>query len=183
MNERESAAWLGLVSVTQLLPAALDSQLQRDAGLTHFEFMVLTALRLAPDSTLRMTELAARTDATLSRLSHVCSRLEQRGLVGRFACPQDGRATNVRLTAGGRRALVHALSNHLATVRELVIDALTPEQLDALIGIAAAIRDRLGDAAEREAFAARKERVRPEPDATASSSDQPGLAAAPARAH
>lgn len=144
MDERESAAWLGLVTVTQLLPNALDSQLQRDAGLTHFEFTVLTALQLAPGGTLRMTALAEATVSTLPRLSHVCARLERRGLVERFSCAQDRRATNVRLTGDGRRSLVRAIPDHLATARRVVIDALRPDQLVALAEITSVIRERLG---------------------------------------
>ncbi|MCK2035727.1 MarR family transcriptional regulator [Microbacterium sp. SSW1-49] len=143
MDERESRAWLGLVAVTQLLPAALDSQLQREAHLTHFEFMVLTVLRFAPQSTLRMTALADATHATLARLSHVCTRLEKRGVVERTPSPDDRRATDVRLTSDGRRMLIRAMPGHIATARRLVIDALTPAQLDALAEIAESITDRL----------------------------------------
>ena len=143
MDERESRAWLGLVAVTQLLPAALDSQLQREAHLTHFEFMVLTALRFAPQSTLRMTALADATNASLTRLSHVCTRLEKRGIIERTPSPDDRRATDIRLTGEGRRALITAMPGHIATARHLVIDALTPAQLDALADIAETITGRL----------------------------------------
>lgn len=143
MNEAESAAWLGLTAVTQLLPSSLDAQLQSEAGMTHYEFSVLTALRLAPDATLQMSALARSTNSTLSRLSHVCTRLEKRGLVKRGTCPGDGRATNVRLTSAGRRELIHATPDHIATARRLVIDALTTEQLAALADITTAIRERL----------------------------------------
>ncbi|MBL0885506.1 MarR family transcriptional regulator [Myceligenerans sp. I2] len=143
MNEQESAAWLGLITVCQLLPAALDSQLKQDSGMTHFEFFVLSVLRFAPEQTMRMTALAETTSSTLPRLSHVCSRLEKRGLADRFPCPEDGRATNVRLTPEGRSALVRAMPGHLATARRLVIDALSPEQLDALAQVTEVIRGRL----------------------------------------
>lgn len=143
MDERESRAWLGLVAVTQLLPAALDSQLQRESHLTHFEFMVLTALRFAPRSTLRMTALADTTNATLTRLSHVCTRLEKRGIVERTPSADDRRATDIRLTGEGRRTLITAMPGHIATARHLVIDALTPAQLDALADIAETITGRL----------------------------------------
>ncbi len=143
MDERESRAWLGLVAVAQLLPAALDSQLQREAHLTHFEFMVLTALRFAPQSTLRMTALADATNATLTRLSHVCTRLEKRRIVARTPALDDRRATDIRLTTEGRRVLVRAMPGHIQTARRLVIDALTPAQLEALAEIAETITDRL----------------------------------------
>lgn len=143
MNEQESAAWLGLIAVSQLLPTALDAQLQRDSQLTHFEFFAMTVLRFAPQNTLRMTALAETTASTLPRLSHVCSRLEQRGLVERFPCSEDRRATNVRLTPEGRRSLIRATPGHIATAHHLVIDALTPTQLDALAEVTTAILARL----------------------------------------
>ena len=143
MTEEESAAWLGLAAVTQILPAALDAQLQRDSGMTHFEFLALTALAFAPDRTMRMTALAHATTSTLPRLSHVCSRLEQRGLVERSTCPEDRRATNVHLTPQGKREVARATPGHRDTVRSLVIDALTPEQLAALADITATIQSRL----------------------------------------
>jgi DNA-binding MarR family transcriptional regulator len=145
MNDQESAAWLGLTAVFQLLPVALDRQLQRDSGLTHFEFVVLSRLQLSPDPAMRMTALAEATVATLPRLSHVCGRLEKRGLIERSPCPEDRRATNVRLTGEGRRELIRSVPGHIATARRLVIDALTPDQLDALAEIMGTIGARLAD--------------------------------------
>src|SRR5690349_21438260 len=96
LDTAEREAWLRLIAVVELLPGALDAQLRRDAGLTHFEYYVLAMLSEAPERTLRMTSLAQRTNATLPRLSHVVRRLEDRGLVERFPCLEDGRATNAR---------------------------------------------------------------------------------------
>jgi len=130
MDPLESRAWLALVGTAELLPTALDAELQADAGMTHFEFIVLTVLRHSKG--LRMSHLAAATNATLPRLSKVVARLDARGLVSREAEEGDGRAVTVRLTGDGRRALVRATPGHIALVRSLVIDRLTPEQLEAL---------------------------------------------------
>ena len=143
LNDSQRAAWLRLVAVLELLPGTLDSQLRTQAGLTHFEYFVLAMLSEAPERTLRMTALAQRTNATLPRLSHVARRLEDRRLVERFPCPEDGRATNARLTEGGWAAVVAAAPGHVATVRRHVVDALTPEQLEQLRGIADALLARL----------------------------------------
>jgi DNA-binding MarR family transcriptional regulator len=124
-------------------PGVLDSQLRRDAGLTHFEYFVLAMLSEAPDRTLRMTGLAQRTNATLARLSHVVRRLGDRGLVERFPCPEDGRATNARLTDAGWAEVVAAAPGHVANVRRHVIDALTPEQISQLGEISDALLERL----------------------------------------
>ena len=143
LNDDEQAAWRRLVAVVELLPGVLDSQLRRDAELTHFEYSVLAMLSEAPQRTLRMTALAAQTSATLPRLSHVVQRLEGRGLVERFPCPQDGRATNARLTPNGWGKVRGAAPGHVAQVRRRVIDALTPEQVTQLTAITDAILQRL----------------------------------------
>ncbi len=83
-----------------------------------------------------MKELAAQTNATLPRLSHVVSRLEQRCLVERIPCPGDRRATNVRLTDTGRREVIRATPGHIAHVRRLVLDQLDRDDIQALGRIA-----------------------------------------------
>jgi DNA-binding MarR family transcriptional regulator len=143
LSDDELAAWVRLVGVVELLPGVLDTQLRRDAELSHFEYFVLAMLSEAPSHTLRMTALAARTNATLPRLSHVVRRLEDRGLVERSACPDDGRAINARLTEAGWAKLRDTAPGHVATVREHVIDALTPEQVGQLGEIAEALLGRL----------------------------------------
>ena len=143
LDDDETAAWVRLAAVVELLPGVLEAQLKRDADLTHFEYWVLAMLSEAPERTLRMTALASRTSATLSRLSHVVTRLEGRGLVERFPCPEDRRATNARLTEAGWDVLVASAPGHLDTVREYVVDALTPRQITALTAITDAILDRL----------------------------------------
>ena len=135
LNADERATWLRLVAVFGLLPAALEAQLHRDEGLTLFEYLCLAMLSEAPERTLRMTALAARTNATLPRLSRVISGLEQSGLVVREPCPEDGRATNAVLTAGGWDKIVQAAPGHVTAVRELVFDAMTPAQVAQLARI------------------------------------------------
>ena len=146
LDDDEIAAWVRLAAVLELLPAALDSQLRRDADLTHFEYFVLAMLSEAPQRTLRMTALAARTNATLPRLSHVIRRLEQRDLVQRVPCPEDRRATNARLTEAGWAKVVATAPGHVETVRTNVFDVLTGEQVTQLAGIAEAMLTRLDPA-------------------------------------
>lgn len=143
LDAQQRAAWIRLAAVVELLPGVLDSQLRRDAGLTHFEYWVLSMLSEAPERTLRMTELARRTNATLPRLSHVVARLEGRDLVERFPCPEDGRATNARLTPAGWEKVVATAPGHVDTVRTHVIDALTDEQITQLAAITDAILTRI----------------------------------------
>ena len=143
LTSEERAAWVRLAAVVELLPGVLDAQLRRDSGLSHFEYYALAMLSEAPERTLRMTALAARTNATLSRLSHVVSRLEGKGLIRRFACPEDKRATNAQLTAKGWQKVTESAPGHVENVQAHVIEALTPSQVDQLAEIADAILDRL----------------------------------------
>jgi DNA-binding MarR family transcriptional regulator len=143
LTDEERIAWVRLAAVLELLPGVLDTQLRRDADLSHFEYFVLAMLSEAPARTLRMTALATRTNATLPRLSHVVRRLEDRGLVRRFPCPEDGRATNAQLTEAGWDKIVAAAPGHVATVRQQVIDALDAEQVRQLAGITEAILGRI----------------------------------------
>lgn len=143
MTRDELATWVRVVAVLELLPNALDAQLRRDADLTNFDYYVLAMLSEAEGQTLRMTALAAQTNAALARLSHVVRRLEERGLVERVPCPEDRRATNARLTHAGMAKVVEAAPGHVANVREHVIDALTPEQVQQLGDIADALLARL----------------------------------------
>ncbi|WP_045547737.1 MarR family winged helix-turn-helix transcriptional regulator [Nocardioides luteus] len=143
LDDEEMAAWLRLIAIVELLPGVLDSQLRRDAGLSHFEYFVLAMLSESEGRTLRMTALAHRTNSTLARLSHVVRRLEDRGLVERFPCPEDARATNARLTAAGWDAVVAAAPGHVANVRGNVLDGLSAEQVRQLTEIGDALLARL----------------------------------------
>lgn len=101
LTAEEQAAWRSVVALLIRLPAAIEAELQRDAGISQFEYLVLSGLSEAPDRTLRMSDLAAMASGSLSRLSHVVSRLEARGWVRREACPGDGRFINAVLTDDG----------------------------------------------------------------------------------
>lgn len=128
----ERAAWVGLSAVLERLPAALDTQLRRDAGLTHFEYWVLAMLSESEGHTLPLSALAGLTRASLPRLSHVVRRLEERGLLRRSPSPHDARVTDATLTDAGWLLVQEAAPGHVETVRANVLDALTPEQVGQL---------------------------------------------------
>jgi DNA-binding MarR family transcriptional regulator len=128
LDEAERATWLALASVLIRLPAALDAQLRRDAGVSHFEYQVLSALSEAAGRTLRMSELALLAEGSLSRLSQVVGRLERRGWVRRTPDPADGRYTLAMLTEDGWSKVVATAPGHVDAVRRLVFDPLTTVQ-------------------------------------------------------
>jgi DNA-binding MarR family transcriptional regulator len=139
LDDDEQHAWRQLAAVILKLPSELEAQLRRDAGMSHFEYWVIALLSEAPDQTLRMSQLAAQANASLSRLSHVVSRLEKRGWVTRRPVPRrrtrhPGRAHRRRLGAGRR-----GRPGHVAAVRQLVFDRLGPDDVGELARLCAAI--------------------------------------------
>ncbi len=131
-----------LHALLELLPSALDKHLH-EAGLTAFEFTLLEALAEAPSRKMRLSALASKTNATLPRLSRVVTGMERKGLVERTPCPEDGRAFNAQLTGAGERSLEDALPLHAHAVREMVLDDLSPEEVDQFAGLVLKILGRL----------------------------------------
>lgn len=129
LDDEELAAWKAMAGIVFALPAALDAQLQRDAGISHFEYTVLAALSEADRRRLRMSYLAALANGSLSRLSHVVKRLEKQGWVERTPDPEDGRFTVARLTEAGWEKVVATAPGHVEAVRQLVIGPLTKAQV------------------------------------------------------
>jgi DNA-binding MarR family transcriptional regulator len=129
LTDSEEAAWRAIASVTQKLRWALECQLEHDCGLSFIEYHCLARLSEEPNHTLRMSDLAALTDSSLSRLSHLIKRLELRGIVRREPDPTDGRFTNASLTHQGYAKLVESAPAHVAAVRSLVIDQLSSTDL------------------------------------------------------
>jgi DNA-binding MarR family transcriptional regulator len=143
LTPAEGAAWWPFAVLLAKLPDAFERQLQQDAGLGHFEYMVLSQLSQAPERTLRMSYLAKLANGSLSRLSHAVKRLENRGWVRREPCPYDGRYTNAILSDDGYAKVAATAPGHVRTVRDLVIDALSPAQLQQLRDIGVTILEHL----------------------------------------
>jgi len=129
LDDEQQATWRAFNGAMAKLRWALECQLQHDAGLSFTEYHALARLSENSGNTMRMSELAGVTNASLSRLSHLIKRLEQRHLVRRERDPADGRYINAILTPAGLELLIASAPAHAAKVRELVIDALTPAEL------------------------------------------------------
>ncbi|WP_431997672.1 MarR family winged helix-turn-helix transcriptional regulator [Streptomyces fungicidicus] len=140
LNGQEKAAWTGLISLVLLLPGKLESPLREEHGITLFEYLVLSHLSEAPRRQLRMGELAFLASGSLSRLSNVIKRCEQRGWVVRAPDPADGRYTLAALTDAGFDIVRQAAPTHLRAVRGLVLDSLNTADQKALARIAEKMR-------------------------------------------
>lgn len=138
LNEREERAWRSLQFMQMRLEGELARQLAADSGLSYPDYVVLVALTDRPDGRMRLFELADVVGWEKSRLSHHIARMATRGLVTKEKCDADRRGAYVVITERGRQQIAAAAPGHVATVRRLFVDRLTPAQLDT-IGAAADI--------------------------------------------
>ncbi|HEX6343790.1 MarR family winged helix-turn-helix transcriptional regulator [Umezawaea sp.] len=126
------AAWRGFMRLLQTLPAVLGVQLQQDSKLSFLEYYVLAHLSEQPERRLRMSDLADLAGSELSRLSHLVTRLENRGFVRREPDPLNGRYTQAILTDAGFAHLADSAPGHVGRVLDVFIDVLDPDELRTL---------------------------------------------------
>lgn len=143
LSDDQQQVWRVFLAVQALLPASLDAQLTRDAGMSHSSYIVLALLSEAPGRSLRMSELAEAVTMSPSRVSHAVARLEERGLVRRERASDDGRGNRAILTVQGFDVLVGAAPGHVEAVRDLVFGDLTDEQLTQFGEILSVVERRL----------------------------------------
>jgi DNA-binding MarR family transcriptional regulator len=145
LNADERRAWLALLSINTMLPAALDNQLHTAGKLSLFDYNVMAMLSEAEGRVLPMSELAARTSSSLSRLSHVVTKLEKRGFMQRRPHPGDARVTTAHLSDAGMATLVSLAPGHVEAVRDKCLDALTERDVADLARIGEKIVARLNE--------------------------------------
>lgn len=148
MTSDEMVTWRVLDSLLNRLPAALEGQLERDSDLSYLEYSVLAGLSDQPEGSIRISELAELAHCELSRLSHLITRLERRGLVRRESDPSDGRYTLAILTEAGSQHLAAAAPRHVAHVRRLVFDTLAPAEQRALRDVGSKILARVDESGD-----------------------------------
>jgi DNA-binding MarR family transcriptional regulator len=135
LNAEELRSWQAFLHVAAQISAALNAQLRRDAGLSHFEYGMMSALSKAPERSLRMSTLAEQAEGSLPRLSQVATRLERKGWVRRSPDPSDGRFTLASLTDAGLAKLEAAAPGHVGELRRQLFDTLTKSQVRQLTSI------------------------------------------------
>ncbi|MFG2046673.1 MarR family winged helix-turn-helix transcriptional regulator [Micromonospora sp. NPDC048935] len=140
---QELRIWRDFIETTAALGSRLESRLQGDSSLSTGDYAVLLALSEAPEQAMRSSALASHIGWERSRLSHHLGRMERRGLIRRQECATVPRGAEVLLTTAGAEAFGKATFPHLRAIRELFVDALTPDQIGAAGEIAAALRARL----------------------------------------
>jgi DNA-binding MarR family transcriptional regulator len=143
LTEDEQRAWRGLLLMTSQLNARMNRQLQDEYGISLADYEVLVTLTEAPAGRCRVFELTETLAWEQSRVSHQLARMQRRGLVVREECPTDARGAFAVLTEAGRAAIERAAPAHVETVRQLVFDGLSRDQLTALTDVTSRVLDRL----------------------------------------
>jgi DNA-binding MarR family transcriptional regulator len=144
LDDDEQRTWRAFLAANRLLMDVLDRQLQHEAGIPHTYYEILVRLSEVPDQALRMSELAATSMSSRSRLSHAVARMEETGWVRRRECPTDRRGAVCELTEAGLEAIKTAAPGHVEAVRANLFDQLTPEQVGQLREISEAVAKHLG---------------------------------------
>jgi len=148
LSDEETQAWHAFLAAGALVDRLLDQQLKESAGISHLQYEILVRLSAKCDHEMRMTELADALLNSKSGLTYQVSQLEKAGLVRRRSCTSDVRAVYAVLTDAGKALLERAAPGHVALVRELLIDVLTPTQLEAIATGLGEVTRRILDAPE-----------------------------------
>jgi len=151
LTEEEQQAWRGLLRMTSQLNARMNRQLQDGYGISLADYEVLVVLSEAPAGRLRVFEISDALAWEQSRVSHQLARMQRRGLVAREECQSDARGAFAALTEAGRAAIERAAPAHVETVRQLVFDGLSRDQLAALTAITSGVLERLARTARSPA--------------------------------
>ncbi|SDG43326.1 DNA-binding transcriptional regulator, MarR family [Sinosporangium album] len=132
-------AWVALSTAHALVTDRLSAALTESCGLSMNDFEVLLRLnRVAPPG-LRLGDLQPAVRLSQPSLSRMIARLAYRGLVRRERDPDDGRSVLISITEAGAAQLRRAAPVHADTLREVLLDRLTPAEHDSL----AAVLDRV----------------------------------------
>ncbi|GIF69419.1 MarR family transcriptional regulator [Asanoa ishikariensis] len=145
LTEHEEAAWVGYRRMRVLLDLRINRDLVSQSGLSEQDYDVLSNLSEAVGQRMRLGDLAAHMCWSKSRLSHHITRMQDRGLVQREECADDGRGSMLTLTRKGHDAIIAAAPGHVASVRQHLIDVLTPEEIDTLAALTHRVVARLQD--------------------------------------
>ena len=145
LNADEQSTWRAFLAMQKVIRETLERQLQQDARMPMTYYVILAMLSEAPEQTLRMTELAAIAGTSQSQLSHAATRLEEAGWIERRRCPGDKRGYLAVLTDSGFETLSAVAPKHVESVRSVLFDALTPEQVGQLRAIADAVTARTSE--------------------------------------
>ena len=156
LDPTQLGAYFALIEVSSLLRHTVEQQL-RDAGdLSYVQFQLLARLGDSPTGSHRMTDLADGVVYSRSALTYQAGLLEKAGLVTRGPSSDDERGITVTITEAGRARLRTVFPGHIEIVSHLLFEPLSREDVKALAGLLAPVRDHMRTAPPRSAGSRRR---------------------------
>jgi len=140
-TDEERELWRAFFLMRRQLDLTLERRLQADSGISTADFEILSSLLEEPTNRLRAGRIADLIGWEKSRVSHQLNRMEQRNLVRREECGDDGRGVWVALTEVGSNAVLTASGDHGAVIREYFLDVLSDEEKESLLSISRRMLD------------------------------------------
>lgn len=129
-------SWCALSALHDRIEAHVERALQEAHGLSVREYSVLDVLsqqHKGPRGHFRMNELADAVVLSQSATTRLVTRLEDRGLLTRYLCPDDRRGIYTDVTEPGRRLLEEARPTNERAVREALDQAEQRPELAPLV--------------------------------------------------
>lgn len=140
LTAEQQRTWRLFLNGVARINESLDAELRRfDLDLGEYE--ILVHLSEADRHALRMSDLAERVRQSRSRLTHTVTRMEAKGLIERASCPSDRRGVVATMTERGYDLLVAAAPTHVASVRQVLVDRVGPDDFAALGRVMEAVAD------------------------------------------
>jgi DNA-binding MarR family transcriptional regulator len=139
-----------MMRIVKVMPRVLDGDLMKGAGLSASEYTTLMHLSEAPESELRMADLAGATGLSASRMTRLVDGLQSTGLVTKTASSVDARGNVAKLTKRGEAKLKSAWPVHLESVRNHFFNAVDERALEGLASMMTRVADGLDDRADEK---------------------------------
>ncbi len=124
LSPPEEAVVRALGRLMLVMPRVLDADLQHEQRMSLSEYSVLRHLSESEHGRMRMNELAAACDMSMSGMTRLAAKLESQGFLSRVRCERDARGLNAVLTDSGLARLREAWPTHLASVRRHIMSHL-----------------------------------------------------------
>jgi DNA-binding MarR family transcriptional regulator len=150
LSSSEEVLWRAMMRIVKVMPRVLDGDLISGAGLSASEYTTLMHLSEAPESELRMADLAGATGLSASRMTRLIDGLQSSGLVTKTASSVDARGNIAKLTRRGEAKLRSAWPVHLESVRNHFFNAVDEEALEGLAIVMTRVADGLDDRSDEK---------------------------------
>jgi DNA-binding MarR family transcriptional regulator len=131
--EARAQGWRTLAALHARIEDKLERALQRKHELSVSEYSVLDVLSRQDGWHMRMNQLSRAVVLSQSATTRLVTRLESRGLLQRYLCPDDRRGIYTEVTQAGHQLLENARPAHDEALEEALTEAETLPELAPLV--------------------------------------------------